>query len=87
MHLEPHSFVYLYLVLILCLRHFAHVSVFVMITKHDLFCERIVICPQFCGYQTEVNILLLYFIYILLMYLVGLVSRYTSIYSVLWISD
>jgi len=58
-HLEPHSFVYLYLVLILCLRHF---SIFVMITKHDFFCERIVICPQFCGYQTEVNILLLCFI-------------------------
>ena len=37
MHLEPHSFVHLYLVLMLCLCHISIFSFSVMISKHIIF--------------------------------------------------
>ena len=33
-------------------------SIFIMITKHNIFATENFFYPQFCGHQTEVNILL-----------------------------
>ena len=58
-----------------------------MITKHSIFATENFFCPQFCGHQTEVNILVMYLLLSLLMYLVGLNTRYMTIHLVLWTSD
>jgi len=64
------------------------IYIFVMITKQVIFVrEKRVFYPQFCGHQTEVNVSLIYILFSLLMYLVGLDSRCILIYLVPWTSE